>query len=84
MVELPALAAVKVTVIPKSLTIQTAARVGAFYDCAVDIGVQQKLKSDDLRELDVLMRLVEELGDHHLEQHRQFTSVLTVTYRVCR
>lgn len=109
-VELPTLAAVKVTVIPKSLAISAATRADGFYDCAIDIGVQQKVDVDDPAALDALMKLVEEIGDHlryhkldgfalaawlslenepvfapeHLEQHRQFTSVLTVTYRVRR
>jgi hypothetical protein len=109
-VELPDLADTKVTVVPKSLSISAATRVDGFYDCAIDIGVQRKVNPDDPAELDALMQLVEELGDHlrgkqldgfaaavwlslqnepvfapeHLEQHRQFTSVLTVTYRVRR
>ncbi|MEP0848682.1 MAG: hypothetical protein HRF50_17895 [Phycisphaerae bacterium] len=109
-VELPTLAAVKVTVIPKSLAIGAATRADGFYDCAIDIGVQRKVDVDDPAALDELMKLVEEIGDHlryhkldgfalaawlslenepvfapeHLEQHRQFTSVLTVTYRVRR
>ena len=109
-VELPALQAVKVTVIPKSLAISAATRTDGFYDCSIDIGVQRKVNPDEPAELDALMKLVEEIGDHlrghrldgftaavwlalenepvfapeHLEQHRQFTSVLTVTYRVRR
>lgn len=109
-VELPALGTVKVTVIPKSLAISAASRADGFYDCAVDVGVQRKVNPDEPAELDALMRLVEEIGDHlrfrrledlsvaawlslenepvfapdHLEQHRQFTSVMTVTYRVRR
>jgi len=109
-VELPALQAVKVTVIPKSLAISAATRADGFYDCAIDIGVQRKVDVDDPASLDELMKLVEEIGDHlryhrlegftvaawlalenepvfapeHLDQHRQFTSVLTVTYRVRR
>ncbi len=63
-VALPDLAAVKVTVIPKSLTITAASRADGFYDCAIDIGVQRKVNPDDPAELDALMRLVEELGDH--------------------
>lgn len=109
-VELPDLETVKVTVIPKSLTITAASRVDSFYDCAVDIGVQRKVNVDEPAELDALMKLVEEIGDHlrgrrlegapdaawltlendpvfapeHLTEHRQFTSLLTVTYRVRR
>lgn len=62
--ELPDLAAVKVTVIPKSLAITAASRADGFYDCALDIGVQRKVNLDDPAELDALMRLVEELADH--------------------
>lgn len=109
-IELPALLAVKVTVIPKGLAISAATRADGFYDCAIDIGVQRKVNPDEPAELDALMKLVEEIGDHlrgkqldgftaavwlslenepvfapeHLEQHRQFTSVLTVAYRVRR
>lgn len=109
-VELPDLATAKVTVVPKSLSISAATRTDGFYDCAIDVGVQRKVNPDDPAELDALMTLVEEIGDHlrgqrldgfaaavwlalenepvfapeHLEQHRQFTSVLTVTYRVRR
>ena len=109
-VELPVLETVKVTVIPKSLSISAATRADGFYDCAIDIGVQRKVNPDEPAELDALMKLVEEISDHlrnrrldglaiaawlslenepvfapdHLEQHRQFTSVMTVTYRVRR
>jgi hypothetical protein len=109
-VELPDPTTAKVTVVPKSLSISAATRAGGFYDCAIDIGVQCQVNADEYAELDALMKLVEELGDHlrgrqldgctaavwlalenepvfapeHLEQHRQFTSVLTVTYRVRR
>lgn len=108
--ELSGLTGVKVTVIPKSLVISAATRADGFCDCAIDIGVQCKVNADGLAELDALMRLVEELGDHlraaplpdmpaaawlsvendpifapeHLDQHRIFTSVMTVTYRVRR
>jgi len=109
-VELPDLVTAKVTVVPKGLSISAATRADGFYDCAIDLGVQRKVNPDDPAELDALMTLVEEIGDHlrgqrldgftaavwlalenepvfapeHLEQHRQFTSVLTVTYRVRR
>jgi hypothetical protein len=109
-VELPALEDAKVTVIPKRLAISAATRNDGFYDCAVDIGVQRKVAADEPDQIDALMRLVEEIGDHlryqrlagfaiaawvslenspvfaaeHLEQFHQFTSVLTVTYRVRR
>lgn len=95
-----------VSVVPKSMAIENAARDGTFHDCAVDIGIQKKV-SDDPAQIDALMDLVEEISDHlkmrrleglpgvmwlsiqnepvlareHLEQMRQFTSVLTVVYR---
>ncbi|MBK9128183.1 MAG: hypothetical protein IPM13_10325 [Phycisphaerales bacterium] len=62
--ELPDLAAVRVTVIPKSLAVSQAARSGNFYDCTIDIGVQRKVSPDIPAELDALMGLVEEIGDH--------------------
>ena len=68
-VELPDLAAVKVTVIPKSLAISAATRADGFYDCAIDIGVQRKVNADDGPTLDGLMHLVEEIADR-LRLHR--------------
>lgn len=81
------------------------------YECAIDVGVQQKLPAEgEQAEIDALLDLVEEIADHlrltrlpdapdaawvgithepvvsseSLEQHRVFTSVLSVTYRVRR
>jgi len=108
--ELHDMQTLRVSVVPKSLAITTAARDSGFFDCAIDIGVQKKVNADDSAELDALMNLVEQIADHlrmkrlddspnaawlgianepvfapeHLEQWRQFTSVLTVTYRVRR
>ena len=63
-VELPGLTGVQVTVIPKSVAISAATRADGFDDCAIDIGIQRKVNADDPTELDALMRLVEEIGDH--------------------
>ena len=63
-VGLPDLAAVMVTVIPKSLAITAATRADGFYDCAIDVGVQRQVNAADPAELDALMSLVEEIGDH--------------------
>lgn len=108
--ELQDLQALKFSVMPRSLTITTAARASCYFDCAIDIAVQKKVNPDQPAELDALMELVAQLIDHlrmkrleaapdaawlsiasepvfvpeHLEQWRQFTSVLTVTYRVRR
>lgn len=108
-----------VTVIPKSVTVTGATRHDSFYDCTFDIGVQRKILPEktsenpevpyDLSEVDTMMRLVQEIGDHlrttklegittswvslendpvfaaeHLVQYQQFTSLLTITYRVRR
>lgn len=62
-VELQQLQQLKVTVVPKSVSISAASRQDSFFDCAVDIGVQRKI-SDDPEVLDGLMQLVEEIADH--------------------
>ncbi|HRQ75587.1 MAG TPA: hypothetical protein PK098_06670 [Phycisphaerales bacterium] len=110
--ELADLETLRVSVVPKSVTVTNASRTHAFLDCAIDIGVQKKLspgsESETDAEIDALLALAEEIADHlrqkrleampeaawlslehepifapeHLDQHRQFTSVLTVTYRV--
>jgi hypothetical protein len=101
----------RVSVVPRSVTIAASSRAQSQYDFAIDVGVQKKLAAaDDEVELDDLLKLAEEIGDHlrfarlddfpeaawvsiaqepvvaaeHLDQHRQFTSILTVTYRVRR
>lgn len=106
--ELAELQTLHVSVVPKSVTITNATRQHSYFDCAIDVGVQQKVDGD--AEVDVLLGLVEEIADHlrlkrladypqaawlsiehdpvvaseHLDQNRQLTSVLTVTYRVKR
>ncbi len=106
--ELAELQDLRVSVVPKSLEIRNAARQYSFFDCTVDIGLQQKVESDE--RVDELLGLAEEIADHlrikrlpsvpqavwmsiehdpvvaaeHLDQHRQLTSVLSVTYRVKR
>jgi len=52
-----------VTVIPKSLEVTGASRVDSFFNCAIDVGIQQKVDADDRDVLDSLMRLVEEITD---------------------
>lgn len=65
--ELPDLAELKVSVVPKAVTITNATRTDGYFDCAVDIGVQKKIAAD--AEIDGLVNLVEELADH-LRQKR--------------
>jgi hypothetical protein len=106
--ELPDLQTLRVSVVPKSLEIRNASRQHSFFDCTIDVGLQQKV--DDDTRVDDLLVLAEEIADHlrlqrladypqaawlsiehdpvvaseHLDQHRQLTSVLSVTYRVKR
>ena len=106
--ELADLQTLRVSVVPKSLEIRNASRQHSFFDCTIDVGLQQKV--DDDTRVDDLLVLAEEIADHlrlqrladypqaawlsiehdpvvaseHLDQHRQLTSVLSVTYRVKR
>ncbi|GJQ27714.1 MAG: hypothetical protein HBSAPP02_27460 [Phycisphaerae bacterium] len=65
--DLADLAALKVSVVPKSVTISNATRTDGYFDCAVDIGVQKKITDD--AEIDALVNLIEEIADH-LRQKR--------------
>lgn len=63
--ELADLADLKVSVVPKGVTIATASRDGSYFDCAVDIGIQKKLDPHfDDTEIDGLVDLAEEIADH--------------------
>lgn len=100
----------RVTIVPKSVTTLPGSRNHNQYDYAIDVAVQKKLGSADNAEIDALLTLVDEIGDHfrfqrlssfpnamwlktenqpvyaqeHLQELRQFTSVLTLTFRVMR
>jgi len=65
--DLADLAALKVSVVPRSMTISNATRTDGYFDCAIDIGVQKKIAADS--ELDGLMNQVEQIADH-LRQRR--------------
>ncbi len=67
--ELSQLQELRVSVVPKSLTAAVATRSDAFFDCAIDIGIQRKVNADDAPMLDGLMHLVEEVADR-LRFHR--------------
>lgn len=108
--ELSDMQTLHVSVVPRSETISGASRSEEYFDHAIDIGVQKKLDTTGLDEIDALMDLVEQIVDHlrhrrlaeeptatwmsikrdpvfvveHLDQLRQFTGVLTVTYRMRR
>jgi len=107
--ELPDMADLKVTVVPKRRTIAGGTRGASQQDVAVDIAVQKRVNPADLEESDALVALIESIGNYlrfkrldlgdvtaswllaehepvyapeHMEQMNQFTSVLTVTYRL--
>lgn len=108
--ELKDMGTLHVSVVPKGIELQAAARAVVQTDVQIDVGVQKKLSSVEPAEIDPLMRLVEEIADHfrthrltglpeamwvktanvpvfapeHLAELRQFTSVLTLTFRVLR
>ena len=108
--ELADLKSVRVTVVPKSLSIIPGGRAHNQHDYAIDVAVQKKLDVADNAEIDPLMTLVDEIADffrlkrldsypgavwlktenepvfsqEHLDQFRQFTGLLTFTFRVMR
>lgn len=108
--ELPDMDTLQVTVVPKGVATHPGSRSHRQHDYSVDVAVQKKLQSADNAEIDALMTLAEEVGDHfrfqrlpgfpnamwlrtendpvyapeHIRELRQFTSILTVTFRVAR
>ena len=55
------LADLRVSVVPKGMTLAVATRAADDCDCSVDIGVQQKVDVDNPAQLDALMALVQEI-----------------------
>lgn len=108
--ELPDMENLQVTVVPKGVTTLPGSRSRQQHEYTVDIAVQKKLQTADDAEIDALMTLAEEVGDHlrfqrlpsfpnamwlktendpvyaqeHIRELRQFTSILTLTFRVAR
>ncbi len=104
--ELSTMSAVRVSVVPRSMTSRTLDRGRDSFDYEIDVAIQKKTEPT-VTNLDGLMELVEQIADHlrhrtleslpgvrcvevtnapiyasdHLQQFRQFTSVLTLTYR---
>jgi len=62
--DLAELDTLRVSVVPKSVEITNATRSASYFDCTVDIGVQQKVDADDANAIDSLMDLVQQLADH--------------------
>ncbi len=107
--ELSEMTALRVSVVPRSVTSKGLDRSRDSFDYKIDVAVQRKLDPTP-GNLDALMTLVEEIADHfrseplagypqarctevenvpvysleHLDEFRQFTSVITLTYRVWR
>jgi hypothetical protein len=108
--ELPEMKTLHVTVVPKAIEMEGAARSLVQHDYQIDVAVQKKFDTGETVELDPLMTLVEEIIDffrlrrlktvsnaicvnasnepvysqEHMEQFRQFTGVITLTFRVLR
>jgi hypothetical protein len=61
-VDLRELAELKVTVVPRGVTITPANRAGNQHDVQIDVAVQQKVNDADQASLDALMTLVERIG----------------------
>ncbi len=100
----------KVTVVPREVTVASLDRRRDWQEVAIDIAVQKKFDEGDAAEIDPLVALVEEIAElfkhsrldsfpaamwvktqhvvlystEHWEQYRQFTSLLTVSFRVTR
>jgi len=62
--ELPDLADLTVSVVPKSVEINGSTRSASQYDIAVDIGVQKKLGKDLDAEVAALSTVVDEIADY--------------------
>ena len=62
--DLPELATLRVSVVPKGLEITGTSRGKDQHDYQLDIGVQQKFEQEGAAQLDPLMGLVEEIADH--------------------
>lgn len=61
--DLPELATLRVSVVPKADTTSAATRTDDFHEVSVDIGVQQRVPQGDRDALDALLTLMQELGD---------------------
>jgi len=96
-----------VTVVPREVASSVFDRANDEDEIKVDVGVQKRVASAAVEEVDPLLSLVQEIADflnrremgdamwrktenkpvyvpEHLREKQQFTSVLTVTYRLVR
>lgn len=56
--------AIKVSVVPRAVLVTGASRSTNYYDLSVDIGVQRRVDPNDPAQVDALLDLVEQIGDH--------------------
>ena len=101
------MSALHVTVVPREIASAVFDRANDEDEIKVDVGVQKRVASAAVEDVDPLLSLVQEIADflnrkemgdamwrktenkpvyvpEHLREKQQFTSVLTVTYRVVR
>ena len=62
--DLAELDTLRVSVVPRSVEITNATRSASYFDCTVDIGIQQKVDAEDGGAIDSLMDLVQQIADH--------------------
>ena len=108
--DLKEMKSLRVTVVPREVSVAAVSRDRLAYGAQVDIAVQQKFAKGDNAEIDPLIDLVEEIADlfrlkrldsypaaiwantehrvlyspEHWIEMRQFTSLLTLTFRIVR
>jgi len=56
--------ALMVSVVPRSVLVTAASRTTNFFDVSTDIGVQKRIDPNDPSQIDALLDLVEQIGDH--------------------
>ena len=76
--ELKELTELKVTVVPRGVTITGATRASSQYEIAIDIGLQKKLQGDPDTEVGALGTLVDQIASHL--QRRPLAGFLWATW----
>ncbi len=54
----------RVTVVPRGITIEKATRAGDVHEVQIDVAVQQKLDDESPAAIDALMAIVQQIADH--------------------
>ncbi|TVQ33882.1 MAG: hypothetical protein EA376_01220 [Phycisphaeraceae bacterium] len=55
---------IQLSIVPRSATVSPASRASNFFDLAIDIGVQKRIDPEAPAQIDALLDLVEQIGDH--------------------